>query len=144
MRVYAGGPINGCKDTEANSWRDELRGMAVQLHAHDDGAPLELFTVVDPMVRDYRGRENDPGVDAEIVDGDITDIDSCDSAIFNCWQASWGTAMEVLLAHQLGTYTVCVLPEGGRISPWLSYHADAIVHTLPDAVALVVEFGEAL
>lgn len=129
MKLYAGGPINGCSDDEANNWRDELRAMT-------EG---ENIAVVDPMDRDYRGRENEPGVDAEIVRGDVEDIDVCEAAIFNCWQASWGTAMEILLAHQIGTYVVCVLPEGGRISPWLSYHADAIVHTLPAAVALVVE-----
>ena len=58
--VYLAGPINGRPDHECSNWRDEAANM---LHLRGHGA-------ADPMLRDYRGRELDPGVAREIVEGD--------------------------------------------------------------------------
>jgi len=114
--VYLAGPINGCSDEGASGWRDAF--MADRPH-------LEFL---DPMRRDYRGRE-DESVN-EIVEGDIADIYACDVFLANCWQVSWGTAMEIFFAHDIGKKVILVIPEGTRISPWLRYHSDEIHNTL--------------
>ncbi len=118
-RLYLAGPIFGTTDLQANAWRDTV------------ASALEgKWECVSPMVRDYRGTE-----DADfktIVDGDLADIASCDAMLANCWQASYGTAMEIRHAaadQQMPVHVVATLPA----SPWLHYHAT--VHAaLGDAV----------
>ena len=70
----------------------------------------------------------EPGIAKEIVQGDLDDIDSCDSLLFNCPQPSYGTAMEIFYGHTNGKRVVVVLPDDGREpSPWLVMHSDHIV-----------------
>lgn len=118
-RVYLAGPINGCSDEEANDWRSDVKEA------------LPGFEFVDPMDRDYRGRELDDGVAAEIVDGDKADISTCGVVLAMCPRPSFGTAMEVLYAWERGK-RVLVVSE--RPSPWLVHHAGAVFPTLTDAL----------
>lgn len=117
MKVYLGGPINGCTDEEANGWRTEAKALLEELG----------FEWVDPMRRDYRGREMEPGIAREIVAGDLEDIHACDVLLMNCPRPSVGTSMEVFYGHQIGKRVVCVVPEGWVPSPWLVVHSSAIV-----------------
>lgn len=128
MKIYLGGPINGCTDEEANGWRDAVKAAAPQ-HEY-----------VDPMRRDYRGREMEVGVADKIVAGDIADIDSCDLLIFNCPKPSYGTAMEIFYGASSGKLVVTVLPDDGRDpSPWLVVHSNKIVRgAAVDAIKEVV------
>lgn len=84
MRVYLAGPINGCTDDECSTWRNTLKRM------------LPEVSWVDPMVRDYRGREQ--VAYREIVEGDKRDIDSSHIVLVNYVKPSVGTSMEVLYA----------------------------------------------
>lgn len=122
MKVYLCGPINGCTDDEAVNWRQVVKDA------------LGVERCLDPMVRDYRGREDESV--AEIVENDKADIDGSSAVIANCWQVSAGTAMEILYAWERGVPVVAVVPPGARISPWYRYHA-TIVHSLADAMAAV-------
>lgn len=119
MRVYLAGPINGCTDEEAHGWRDELKPL-LEAAGHE---------WVDPMRRDYRGREMEPGIAKEIVEGDILDIIDCDAVLAMCPKPSVGTSMEIFFAHrELALPVVVVVPDDGRDpSPWLVVHSTAIV-----------------
>ena len=121
MIVYLAGPINGCGDDHAVAWRQQFKALRPDLE------------YLDPMRRDCRGIE-DQNVQA-IIDGDIADIDACDVFVANCWQVSWGTAMEVFYAHRNGKTVVLVVPEGHRISPWLRGHSHEIHPTIQAAAA---------
>lgn len=114
MKVYLGGPINGCTDEEANGWRSEVKSLL-------DENGIEYL---DPMRRDYRGRELEPGIAAEIVLGDKDDIYECHVLLMNCPKPSYGTAMEILYGFERGKRVIAVLPEGATPSPWVLYHAD--------------------
>jgi nucleoside 2-deoxyribosyltransferase len=120
VKVYLAGPINGCTDDQAINWREVAK------------ACLGVGNCIDPMRRDYRGKE-DESVD-EIVHGDLDDINECDVVIANCWQTSWGTAMEIHYAATNGIPVVAVLPIGARVSPWLRYFSERIVYTLDAAL----------
>lgn len=120
VKLYLAGPINGCTDDEANTWRDQVK------------AKFGEANCVDPMRRDYRGKEDESV--AEIVHGDLADIDDSDVMLANCWQVSWGTAMEIHYAHTIGKRVIAILPTDVRVSPWLRYHAE-VVHSLDDALA---------
>lgn len=112
MKVYLGGPINGCTDEEAHGWREAVKPLLAAL-GHE---------CVDPMDRDYRGREMEPGIAAEIVELDKADIDGCDVLLMNRPRASDGTAMEILYGWSCGKRVIAVLPADVVPSPWVVYH----------------------
>lgn len=109
MLIYLAGPIRGCTDDEAITWREVVK---VRIGAHN---------CLDPMRRDYRGREGE--FVAEIVESDEADILACDFVLANCWQMSWGTPMEIYHAHSTGRPVIAVV-KPGAVSPWLAYHAE--------------------
>lgn len=119
--IYLCGAINGCSDAECNDWRknveDELN---------------EEYQFLDPMRRDFRGREDDSV--SEIVEGDYADIEEADIVLVAADNPSWGTAMEMhhaFLNLHKPVVAVCGQP---RISPWLRYHSTKIVASLDDAI----------
>lgn len=116
MKVYLCGPINGCTDSECNDWRSF--------------AKLRFPDAIDPMARDYRGREAESY--REIVELDKLDVRNCDVVLANCPKPSVGTSMEVFYAWQLGRPVVAVAE--GAISPWLRYHATKVCVTVREAV----------
>lgn len=122
-KLYLCGAINGCSDAEAKDWREEVKAQLA-------GA----YEFLDPMRRDYRGREDD--CVAEIVAGDLQDIDQADALIVAATRPSWGTAMETFYASRAGKVVVIVC-EAERVSPWLRHHATCLMSTLADAIRLL-------
>lgn len=122
MKVYLAGPINGCTDAEANDWRTEAKQRLV---GHE---------YLDPMTRDFRGRENEPGIDTEIVLGDKEDIKRCNGVLVYYEKPSVGTAMEVLYAWERGIPVVVVNKSSKPLSPWMTYHTVHQVKTIKQAI----------
>lgn len=122
MLVYLCGPINGCGDDECKDWREHVKNL---LGDH----------CLDPMRRDYRGKEQ--VAYREIVELDKIDVLTATHILVNYDKPSVGTAMEILYAwmHQKPIIVVC--KTGTNISPWLRYHSSAIVHTFEDALSLL-------
>ena len=94
------------------------------------------YTFLDPMRRDYRGRENEPGIDKAIVDGDLQDVDDCDILLANCPTPSHGTSMEIYHHASRGGYVITVCPNP-RPSPWLTRWSRHVVPTIEDAIKLL-------
>jgi nucleoside 2-deoxyribosyltransferase len=115
-RVYLAGP----------PYADEYRRRAEAL------ARTAGWEPVDPMRRDFRG--GTAGHEAEIVEGDLADIDACDAVLAAFTAADEGTAMEAWYAHARGipvvAYTGGVPPH-----PWTVYVARSVHTALEDAVA---------
>jgi nucleoside 2-deoxyribosyltransferase len=126
--VYLCGAINGCTDSEAIDWR-----MAVKARFSASGT----YGFLDPMSRDYRGREAESY--REIVDLDKRDVRTADVILVNYSKPSVGTSMEVFYAWTLGKPVILWCAPDAVISPWLRYHSTAIVHSLVDAAAKLVE-----
>jgi nucleoside 2-deoxyribosyltransferase len=117
--IYLAGPINGCTDDEAMAWRLFAR----QEIGRD-------WTILDPMDRDYRGRERDNAT--AIVNGDKADIRASDVVLVNATRATWGTAMEV---HYAYTRRKRIVAFGAvNPSPWLTHHSDELHNTLADTL----------
>jgi len=89
---------------------------------------------VDPMRRDYRGRTE--GNEAEIVNGDLAEIDSCEVVLAAFTAPDEGTSMEAWYAHTSGKRVVAYTG-GTPAHPWTVYVADAVHADLTDAVAAV-------
>jgi nucleoside 2-deoxyribosyltransferase len=87
---------------------------------------------VDPMRRDFRGRTE--GNEAEIVEGDLAEIDSCAAVLAAFTAPDEGTAMEAWYAHSTGT-PVVAYTGGTAPHPWTVYVAEATYEDLEEAVA---------
>lgn len=118
-RVYLAGP----------PYAEEYRSRAARLLR---AAGLEP---VDPMRRDFRGRTE--GREAEIVDGDLADIDSCDVVLAAFTEPDEGTAMEAWYAHARGT-PVVAYTGGTPPHPWTVYVTRSAHAALEDAVAALL------
>ncbi len=115
-RVYLAGP----------PFADEYRVRATGLALAAGWEP------VDPMRRDFRG--GTVGHEAEIVDGDLADIDSCDAVLAAFTAPDEGTAMEAWYAHARGVRVV-VYTGGTPPHPWTVYVAESVHASLDDAIA---------
>jgi len=117
-RVYLAGP----------PFADEYRRRAGALVAEAGWEPI------DPMRRDFRGAT--AGHEAEIVEGDLRDIDSCDAVLAAFTAPDEGTAMECWYAHSRGV-PVVAYTGGTPAHPWTVYVAESAHVSLEDAVARV-------
>ena len=114
-RIYLAGP----------PYADEYRARAAVLVAAIGCEP------VDPMRRDFRGATE--GREAEIVHGDLADIDSCGAVLASFTAPDEGTAMECWYAQSRGI-PVVVYTGGTPVHPWTMYVASSVHATLDDAV----------
>lgn len=121
--VYLCGPINNRSDDDCCNWREEVKSR--------------LPRCLDPMDRDYRGREMEPGIAAEIVENDKRDILDCSALLVYYDRPSVGTSMEILFAFQRGLKIVLIDRSGVPLSPWLLYHCSVVVKSIDEAVALL-------
>lgn len=119
--IYLCGPINGCTDEECTSWRELVKS--------------KVCVTLDPMRRDYRGREAE--CVNEIVTLDKVDIANSDVLLVNYDKPSVGTAMEVYLAFTSGKLVVVVARPDTVISPWMRYHSHAILHSFESAIDFI-------
>lgn len=120
------GPINGCSDEEAMTWREWFKTYGTG------------FEYVDPMKRDYRGKESENY--REIVELDKRDIKGCDAAVVMYTKPSVGTSMEVLLMWTLGIPVVLIDQSDKPLSPWLRYHVTSILKTKEEALEKLENF----
>jgi len=89
---------------------------------------------VDPMRRDFRGRTQ--GHEAEIVEGDLEEIRSCDAVLAAFTAPDEGTAMEAWYARSEGKRIVAYTG-GTPAHPWTVYVSDVVCADLEDAVAAI-------
>ena len=115
LRIYLGGPINSCTDAECTDWRQEAKKRL-----------SGKFTLVDPMDRDYRGREMEPNIAKEIVSLDEKDFGSCQIGLFYAPKPSVGTSMEIRDMHKWLDKIVIIVSELDNPSPWLIVNSDHI------------------
>ena len=115
MRVYLAGP----------PYAEEYRRRAIALAREHGWEP------VDPMRRDFRGRTE--GNEAEIVEGDLADITSCDAVLADFTRPDEGTSMEAWHAHALGI-PVVAYTGGTPPHPWTVYVSESAHADLEAAV----------
>jgi nucleoside 2-deoxyribosyltransferase len=119
-RVYLAGP----------PFAEEYRRRAAELLREHGCEP------VDPMRRDFRGRTE--GHEAELVEGDLAEIASCDAVLAAFTAPDEGTAMEAWHAHAIGK-PVVAYTGGTPAHPWTVYVARRVCADLEDAVDAVAD-----
>jgi hypothetical protein len=120
--VYLAGAITGRTNAECVDWRAHAKQL------------LKCPTI-DPIVKDYRGREREEFV--AIVKKDKTDIDACDILLGNYSEPSVETSMEVLYAWEQGLIVVLVASSSHDLSPWLLCHHHKLCFSLEDAASYI-------
>jgi nucleoside 2-deoxyribosyltransferase len=123
VRVYLCGAINNCTDAECKDWREEAKRLLG-----------DEFQCVDPMRRDYRGKEL--ASSPQIVYGDLRDIDSSDYVLVRAEQPSWGTAMEMFYAFQQRKVVIAWTGLTNP-SPWVRMHCHHLAPHLAEAVEVL-------
>ena len=126
--IYLCGPIHGRTDEECVEWRQTV-------------ARIWVGQVLDPLRRDYRGRELENV--AQLVHDDLSDINAADGLVVYFDRPSVGTSMEVFYAkHVLRKPIVLVDVSGMKPLPaWLVHHVDSIhpdVHSALLELALLI------
>ena len=117
--IYLCGGINALSDKECNEWRSTVKN---QLE--------DRFDFLDPMRRDYRGKEDK--LYQQIVKNDLEDIRKADYILALANRPSWGTAMEIYEAIQhKPVITIC---NQKNISPWLRFNSSVIFKTIDEAI----------
>jgi hypothetical protein len=89
----------------------------------------DCYKFLDPMRRDYRGRELEPGIAEEIVGNDLQDIYSSDVIFAYCFKPCVGTSMEIYHSFEMlhkDVIVVCPHP----MSPWLKRFSSVQYTTL--------------
>ena len=87
MKIYLAGPINGCSDDEATTWRDWFKNGTRFPDVPGSKQHIQSAKYIDPMKRDYRGKELTDY--REIVDLDKLDIQAADVVVVMYdWEAS--------------------------------------------------------
>lgn len=133
MTVYLCGGINGLSDSDAKDWRDSATEILVS----------SGMQVLNPMRRDYRGKENK--YIAQIVHNDEMDIINSDVILVNASRPSWGTAMEIKYAYGLTANEerdrrkIVAFGAGDNPSPWLSYHC-VLYPNLESACRAIIDY----
>lgn len=121
MRVYLCGPINGRSDEDCVLWREQAKSLF---------APHVI--PIDPMLRDYRGREIEAIED--VVENDLKDIQESDALLVMFDRPSVGTSMEIRYAYAEWNIPVFVVDKSGHpLSPWLLYHTTKVFTDLKRA-----------
>jgi nucleoside 2-deoxyribosyltransferase len=98
---------------------------------------MNKFEFLDPMRRDYRGKETQPGISRQIVEFDVQDLKDSDIILVNAMKPSWGTAMEMRAAFSEFRKPVITVCSNANPSPWLLEHSNFIVKTFEEAVNLL-------
>lgn len=124
-RCYLAGPINGCSDDQAASWR-------IWAGHH---LSLRGWIALDPMRRDHRGHDL-AAMNERIVQSDLEDIELADAVIAKPWKPSVGTSMEIAIAHRMGK-RVAIVGRREELSPWIIYHSSTIVPSVGEAISWV-------
>lgn len=126
--VYLAGPMEGCTYEEASEWRQEATHL------------LKRYGIKarNPIVRDFReafakGLTIPPEI---IVEPDKADILQSDAVLVWYSDKTTGTAMEILYAYYW-FIPVVVVAIKKPVSPWVVYHAEAIVDTLEEAIEYI-------
>jgi nucleoside 2-deoxyribosyltransferase len=129
-RVYLAGAIYGTTNAE-----QEWRKIATE-------ALSEIYDVLNPLDRDYRGIKFDVVNSTKLVKEDMLGVDNASVVLANCEKPGWGTGMEIFYAHMKGK-PVLFFTSNDNPSPWLLARARN-VGTLENAIQELKSFAETL
>ncbi len=126
MKVYLAGAIWGVKDPA--TWRRDVTAQLPEGWEAINPMDLELFV------------DNEDANPELVVERDLHAIEECDAVLALITQPSWGTAMEVFFAHEMGIPVIGwnPRPDGRPVGPWLRVHTRALTNDFA-AVKLFLE-----
>lgn len=125
-KIYLCGPILGRTDEDCIDWRARATTL------------LEPLDTLNPIRRDYRGKENNPEIIHKIVEDDEDDIRNSAALLVMYDKPSIGTSMEIRMAFKEVKIPVFVVDISGQPrSPWLVYHSTIFFTDLESACVYI-------
>jgi len=114
---YLMGPINGQTDEVCNDWRKSYAEEIALRQSKDKTIPSNIV-ILDPMRRDYRGKEHLPGIADRISYHDEVDVVRAHICVAYVPFPSVGTAMEIDRAYSFHRHII-IINQQKHPSPWL-------------------------
>jgi nucleoside 2-deoxyribosyltransferase len=135
QRIYLAGPIQHVNDY-GKGWREWLKNNHTAFEWAD---PMEKYNTMQEAEAEWSV--------TDIVEEDLAMIDDSDGLLAH-WEAvpTAGTPMEIFYTARYTDKPVVIQTtlHDDDISPWITYHADAIVDDFDSAIAeLQAELAEA-
>lgn len=127
--IYLAGAISGLSPSEYREWRI----TATRLLENQ-------YKILTPLRRDWT--PGDPESIKAVIEGDKQDIQDCDLLLVNANSPSWGTAMEIFLAHGLGKEIV-IFTSDAAPSIWLTHHSSSHFDNLAQAIRFLKDRAKA-
>ena len=129
-KLYLSGPIYGTTDQE-----QEWRSIATN-------ELQDLYEILNPLDRDFRGTKFDVVNSATIVREDMAAVDHSNVVLVNAEKPGWGTAMEIFYAHMKGK-PVLFFTSNDNPSPWLLARARQ-ASSLKEAISELKKFQKTI
>lgn len=130
-KVYLAGPIQHVRDY-GKGWREWLKSEHPDAHEWMD--PMDKYDSMSDAEAEWTHRD--------IVEEDLAMIDEADAVLAH-WEAvpTAGTPMEIFYSYHTADTPVIVQTtlHSSDISPWIEYHASAIVETFEEAILTINE-----
>ena len=129
-KTYCAGGIMNCDSQQANEWRDYVISK------------LGAAWCLNPMRRDYRGKELENI--KSIVELDKKDIDDAQIVLVNydSVRGGWGTCMETHYSWDRRKLVVLVAGADTVVSPWALYHCHQKFTTLDAAIDYIKNIND--
>jgi len=136
--VYLGGPIEGLPLHEVIKWRKEAADFYFKKLQGDPHIDAPWVKTIDPCRRKaFHDEPYSENLAKKIVQLDTDDIARSDLVLCNLKDRgagkAWGSVMELVIAHQLGTPVITILEEGFN-HPFVRVYSTEIHHTLEDGL----------
>jgi len=124
FKIYLASPIFNIEEEESNKWK-----KIVKLKLKNN------FIIIDPIEHfDYKKNKDEQ----YLIHCDKLNIQRSDIILANCWQPSFGTAMEILYAWERKKLVFIIFPHD-NIHPWIKYHSTKIFKNVDDAIISIKE-----
>jgi hypothetical protein len=124
--VYLCGRIAGRFSVDCRCWREEAKRR------------LGSMLTLDPIARDYGGREWEPSIAREIVENDKKDIEQCGYLLVMFDKPSVEIALNIMYAYERAVPVYVVDASDKPLPPWMIYHATRICSTLAEACEAIL------
>lgn len=135
FKIYLAGQMSGISFEDSDAWRKDVKHYFNAYKHHYD----KLLTIINP--NDYYSfKEKRHETEKEIIRFDLNMVRTSDLILVNLNGNSIGTAMELMLAHELHKPIIGYKDDDKELHPWLEHVCDRVFKNLYDTIGYVEDY----